>query len=122
MSNVCLLRIVNISFAERKLLYLERKPRQLKPVLMRVLYLFELEFGNVCFCGGRKTGEQGRKTLGARTKPNNKIKLEYDAGHGNRTRATLVGGECSHHYAIPVPLVVADFGGVSGVRPLPSVL
>ena len=27
----------------------------------------------------------------------------YDAGSGNRTRATLVGGECSHHCAIPAP-------------------
>ena len=25
----------------------------------------------------------------------------YDAESGNRTRATLVGGECSHHCAIP---------------------
>ena len=75
MSNVRLLGIGNISFAESKLLYLERKQRQLKPVLMRVLYLFELEFGNVCFCGGRKTGKQGRKTLGARTKTDNKHNL-----------------------------------------------
>ena len=28
----------------------------------------------------------------------------YDAGSGNRTRDTLVGGECSHHCAIPAPL------------------
>ena len=27
----------------------------------------------------------------------------YDAGSGNRTRATFVGGECSHHHAIPAP-------------------
>ena len=27
----------------------------------------------------------------------------YDASSGNRTRATLVGGECPHHCAIPVP-------------------
>ena len=27
----------------------------------------------------------------------------YDAETGNRTRATLVGGECSHHSAIPAP-------------------
>ena len=26
-----------------------------------------------------------------------------DAETGNQTRATLVGGECSHHCAIPVP-------------------
>ena len=28
----------------------------------------------------------------------------YDAETGNRTRATLVGGECSHHCATPAPL------------------
>ena len=27
----------------------------------------------------------------------------YDTGTGNRTRATLVGGERSHHCAIPAP-------------------
>ena len=27
----------------------------------------------------------------------------YDAGCGNRTGATLVGGECSPHCAIPAP-------------------
>ena len=32
----------------------------------------------------------------------------YDAGSGNRTRATLVGGECSHHCAIPAPLERTD--------------
>ena len=30
----------------------------------------------------------------------------YDAGCGNRTRATLVGGECSQHCAIPAPLAL----------------
>ena len=35
----------------------------------------------------------------------------YDAESANRTRATLVGGECSQHNAIPVPrsyLIVAE--------------
>ena len=27
----------------------------------------------------------------------------YDAETENRTRATLVGGECSHHYTNPAP-------------------
>ena len=27
----------------------------------------------------------------------------YDAGSGNGTWATLVGGACSHHCAIPAP-------------------
>ena len=29
----------------------------------------------------------------------------YDVESGNRTRATLVGGECSHHCAIPARLI-----------------
>ena len=28
----------------------------------------------------------------------------YDTDFGNQTQATLVGGECSHHCAIPAPL------------------
>ena len=32
----------------------------------------------------------------------------YDAESGNRTRATLVVGECSHHCAIPVFLSHCD--------------
>ena len=31
----------------------------------------------------------------------------YDAGSGNRTRATLVEGKCSHHCAIPAALIQA---------------
>ena len=30
----------------------------------------------------------------------------YDAESGNRTRATLVGGECSHHCAISASMSV----------------
>ena len=30
----------------------------------------------------------------------------YDAGSRNRTRATLVGGELSHHCTIPAPLYI----------------
>ena len=29
----------------------------------------------------------------------------YDAETGNRTQATLVGGECSHHCTIPAPRI-----------------
>ena len=39
----------------------------------------------------------------------------YDTGTRNRTRATLVGGECSQHCAIPAPLnLVADPGFLKG--------
>ena len=30
---------------------------------------------------------------------NQQTQLTYDAEYGNRTQATLVGGECSHRYA-----------------------
>ena len=32
---------------------------------------------------------------------NRQIQPTFDAGSGNRTRDTLVGGECSHHCVIP---------------------
>ena len=53
-------------------------------------FLFELDFGNVVFCGGRKTGVPGEK-------PENQQQTQptYDTESGNRTRATLVGGKCS---------------------------
>ena len=38
-----------------------------------------------------------------------------DAGSGNRTRATAVGSECSHHCAIPAPLIPT-----SAFTPVPS--
>ena len=34
---------------------------------------------------------------------NHQTQSTYDARSGNRTWATLVGGECSHHCAIPAP-------------------
>ena len=53
--------------------------------------LVELESGDFGFGGRRKTGETGEK-------PSNKQRTYL----WNRTRATLVGGERSHHCAIPV--------------------
>ena len=52
--------------------------------------------------GGRKTGEPGENP---RSKDENQQKTQptYDTGTENRTWATLVGGECSHHCAIPAP-------------------
>ena len=37
----------------------------------------------------------------------------YDAESGNRTRATLVGGECSHHCAIPAYALCLTKGSLS---------
>ena len=45
-----------------------------------------------------------RKTSRRRVENIQQTQPTYDAGSGNRTRATLVGGERSHHCAIPAPL------------------
>ena len=60
----------------------------------------ELEFRNVDFCGGRKTGEPGENP---RSKDENQQQTQptYDTGSGKRARATLVGGERDQHCAIP---------------------
>ena len=46
--------------------------------------------------------ESPEKTSRCRAE-NQQTQRTFDAGSGNRTRATLVGGECSHHFAIPAP-------------------
>ena len=61
----------------------------------------ELEFGNVGFCEGRKTGVPGEKPSEQGREPT--TNSTNDAESRNRIRATLVGGECSHHCAIPAP-------------------
>ena len=56
----------------------------------------------VGFCGGRKTGEPGEKPS-EQGENQQQTQPTCDAGSGNRTRATAVGGERSHHCAIPAP-------------------
>ena len=63
-------------------------------------FRIDLEFENVGFCGGRKTGVPGENP---RSKNQQQTQLTYDAGTKNRTRVTLVGGECSHHCITPAP-------------------
>ena len=55
---------------------------------------------NVGFCGEGKTGVPVE---------NQQTQPTYDAGSGNRTRDTLVEGECSHHCANPAPLNMSQF-------------
>ena len=45
-----------------------------------------------------------RKTSRSRVENQQQPQPTYDAGSGNQTRATLVGGEHSHHCANPAPL------------------
>ena len=44
-----------------------------------------------------------RKTSWSKDENQQQTQPTYDTGTGNRTRATLVGGERSHHCAIPAP-------------------
>ena len=46
----------------------------------------------------------GRKTSRSRVENQQQTQPTYDGGSGNRTRATLVGGERSHHFANPAPM------------------
>ena len=63
-----------------------------------------LEFGNVGFMEKRGKSERLKKRpLGARTRTSNKLN-PHGTDSRNRTQATLVGVECSHHCAIPTPL------------------
>ena len=65
----------------------------------------ELEFGVLVFVKGGKS-DYLEKNPRHRDKNQQQTQPTCDAGSGNRTRATLVGGNCSHHCAIPTPLVV----------------
>ena len=44
-----------------------------------------------------------RKTSWSNDENQQQTQPTYDAESGNQTQATLVGGECSHHCAIPAP-------------------
>ena len=69
-------------------------------VLNTRAFRIELEFRNVGFCG---EGSTRRKTSRSREENQQQTQPTYDVESGNRTRATLVEGECSHHCAIPAP-------------------
>ena len=52
----------------------------------------------------RGTGSTRRKTSRSKDENQQQTQPTYDTGTGNRTRATLVGGEFTHHWAIPASL------------------
>ena len=60
----------------------------------------------------RGTGVPRGKPLRAEMRTN-KLKPTYDAQSGNLTQATLVGGECSHHYATTALRALLFCGGRS---------
>ena len=64
--------------------------------------------GDTFQCWFLRRGENQRtrgKTSWSREENQQQTQPTYDAGSGNRTQDTLVGGERSHHCAIPAPLV-----------------
>ena len=71
-----------------------------KPVALE--FPIGLEFRSVGFVEGGKP-ENPKKNPRSRDENQQQTEPTYDAGSGNRTRATLVGSECSHHCAIPAP-------------------
>ena len=68
-------------------------------------FQIELEFGVLVFLEGGKP-ENPEKNPRNRDENQQKTQPTCDAGSRNRTRATAVGGERSHHCAIPAPLVM----------------
>ena len=62
-------------------------------VFVRVTYPFELEFGNVVYYGGRKTGEHGEKPseLGERLSPHMALGWHW-AGTGLESNLGNIGG------------------------------
>ena len=76
-----------------------------KVALLFHCFQIELEFKNIGFCGGRKTGEP-------REKPSSKDEKQQQThptycmtpGSEIQTRDALVAGEHSHHCAIPLPI------------------
>ena len=69
------------------------------------------------FCRGGKTGEPGEKPSKQRREPT-QTQPTYGVWSENRTSATLVGGKCSHHCAIPAPCrdLVYDLAVGSAIR------
>ena len=67
--------------------------------LFRLLFPGRIGIWKCWFLWREENRSIREKTLRAGTRT-------YDAETGNRTQATLVGGECSHHCSIPAPLFV----------------
>ena len=66
--------------------------------LLGTLPKLELEFGSFGFWGEGKIGVPGEKPLGADKRTNKKLNPPMTPGPGIE-----VGGESSHHCAIPAP-------------------
>ena len=65
-------------------------------------FQIELEFGVLVFVEGGKP-ENPEKNPRSKDENQQQTQPTCDARSGNRTRATAVGGECSHHCTIRAP-------------------
>ena len=63
-------------------------------------FKIELEFGNVVFFRGEENRSAQRKTSRSKGENQQQTQPTYGVDARIRTWATLVGGECSHLYAI----------------------
>jgi len=76
------------------------------------IHWFQIEFGNVGFCGGRKTGEPREKPSGQGREPTtNSAHVWHRDWESNP--ATLVRGECSNHCVIPAPALLGHLIAIS---------
>ena len=74
-------------------------------VLNARAFRMELEFRKCWFLRRGENRSTGRKTSRSREENQQQTQPTYDVKSGNRTRATLVEGECSHHCTIPAPVI-----------------
>jgi len=107
--------MANVNGTYHKLQYLERKPHQPKPqVYMRVSYPGRIGIWRCWFLLRENNRTTREKKPWNKARTNNKFNPHMAPGR-NRTRATFVGGERSHHYAIPL---TNRFLRVNGKQPL----
>ena len=72
-------------------------------------FWIELKFRRVGLLGEGKTGVTGEKPLAEEKRTNNKLNPHETPSPGIESRVALVGGECSHHCAIPAPQLTLSF-------------
>ena len=93
---------VNVNVKHRECL--RDHPRQRLMIKCLTNIQIELEFGNVGLLRRGENQSTRRKTSRSKEENQQQTQPTYDAWSRNRTRGTLVGGECSHHCAIPAPM------------------
>ena len=83
------------------------KPCRPQLVFMGSSILVELEFGNVGFCGGKKTRETRENPWG-KARANNKLNTHRTLDQ-NRIWTTLVGGWSSRHCSTHAPTLLSCY-------------